>query len=242
MLLDLFRTLGPGNNIYTSLHEVTPHYASQHVSYKLIDHLLSANMNIVTHSNASRDKLLQYGNAVDERIHVIPFGVFETYALFDGSDCGMPFDKPYILYYGTLLPYKGLDVLHEAVKLLGHRLDGMKVVVAGRGTDECLPMMINDSRFFVINRYVSNEEIVALNNGAYCVVCPYKSASQSGIVCTTFLFGKPIIASDVGAFREYIVDGRNGLLVSPGDPVALAGSLLRLMADAGFYEMLREAR
>jgi glycosyltransferase involved in cell wall biosynthesis len=239
-LIDLLRTLGTGHNIYTSLHEVTPHYPSQYVNYKLIEYLMSKGMNIITHSNASRDKLLQCVNAEANRIHVVPFGVFETYSLFDGSNCEIPLEKPYILNYGNILPYKGLDVLYEAAHLLGPRLDGMKIVVAGRGADPYLQRMTDDPRFVVINRYLSNEEIVALNKGAYCIVCPYKSASQSGIVSTTYLFGKPIIASDVGGFNEYIIDGENGLLVPPNDPKALAESLSRLMNDASLYEKLRK--
>jgi glycosyltransferase involved in cell wall biosynthesis len=240
LLLDLLKPLGTGRNIYTSLHEVAPHYASQHVNYKLIEHLMSKGMNIITHSSASRDRLLQCTNAVANRIHVVPFGVFETYSLFDGSNREIPLEKPYILNYGNIVPYKGLDVLYEAAQLLGPRLDGMKIVVAGSGADPYLQRMINDPRFVVINRYLSNEEIVALNKGAYCIVCPYKSASQSGIVSTTYLFGKPIIASDVGGLSEYIIDGENGLLVPPNDPKALAESLSRLMTDASLYDRLRK--
>jgi len=239
-LLDLLKTMGTGHNIYTSLHEVTPHYASQSVNNKLVEHLISKGMNIITHSNASREKLLQCGNAVANRIHVVPFGVFETYSLFDGSDCEVPLEKPYILNYGNILPYKGLDVLYEAAQLMGPCLDGMKIVVAGCGDDSYLERMINDPRFVVINRYLSNEEIVALNKRAYCIVCPYKSASQSGIVSTTYFFGKPIIASNVGGFNEYIIDGENGLLVPSNDPKALAESLSRLMTDAPLYEKLRK--
>jgi glycosyltransferase involved in cell wall biosynthesis len=238
-LLDLLKALGTGHNIYTSLHEVTPRYAAG-ANHKLVEYLTSKGMNIITHCNASRNRLLHRVNGVPDRIHVVPFGVFETYSLFDGSNCEITLEKPYILNYGTILPYKGLDVLYEAAQLLGPRLDGMKIVVAGCGADPYLKRMIKDPRFVVINRYLSNEEIVALNKGAYCIVCPYKSASQSGIVSTTYLFGKPIIASDVGGFNEYITDGENGLLIPPNDPKALAESLSRLMTDALLYDRLRK--
>lgn len=239
-LLDLIRQLGAKKNVCVSLHEVTSHYSFQRVNNELIEYLISHKIDIITHSASSRDRLLQFTNAAADCIHTIPFGVFETYSLFDNSKCEISIAKPYILNYGTILPYKGLDVLYNAVQFMGLRLGEMKIVVAGSGSDPCLQKMMHDSRFYVINRYLSNEEIVALNKGAYCVVCPYKSASQSGIVSTTFLFGKPLIASDVGGFNEYVIDGANGLLVPPNDPKALAEGMLRLIDDAFLYDRLCE--
>jgi len=85
---------------------------------------------------------------------------------------------------------------------------------------------------------LSNEEIVDLNVNARFVVCPYTSASQSGIITTSFFYGKPIIASRVGAFDEFITDGINGLLVAPNDARELADSIARLINDPSLYSIL----
>lgn len=236
-LLDLVKNLGDDPGIYISLHEVTPHYASQRVENSLIEYLISKELNVITHSSASSERLMQYG-AAESRTHVIPFGVFETYLLFDVNNSAIVPKDRYLLNFGNILPYKGLDVLYEAVQLLGARLGEMKIVVAGRGADPCLEKMRSDPRFIVINRYLSNQEVAALNKGAYGIVCPYKSASQSGIVSTSYLFGKPIVASDVGGFSEYIIDGQNGLLVPANDPEAVAESLCRLVTDESLYKRL----
>ncbi len=240
-LLDLIKTLKSVKEcVYVSLHEVTPHYSSQSTDYKLIDYLLTNRINIITHSNASKERLLQLDESASNHISVIPFGVFETYTIIDDSQCDLSIEQPYILNYGNLLPYKGLDVFCGAVEILGSELDKIKIVVAGRGDDPCLSKIVNDPRYIVINRYLSNEEIVYLNKKAYCVVCPYKSASQSGIVSTSFLFGKPIIASNVGGFNEYIVDGENGLLVSPDNQEELAMKMIQLINDSHLYKKLKD--
>ncbi|MFN5422931.1 MAG: glycosyltransferase, partial [bacterium] len=63
------------------------------------------------------------------------------------------------------------------------------------------------------------------------VVCPYRDATQSGVLMTSFAFGKPVLATRVGAFPEYVTDGHNGLLLDP-EPTAFAqGICLALSGD-----------
>lgn len=57
--------------------------------------------------------------------------------------------------------------------------------------------------------------MVSLIRKSLFVVCPYIAASQTGIAPTAFVFHKPLLATDVGAFNEVIKDGENGFLVNP---------------------------
>lgn len=240
LLLNLLKPLASHQNVYASLHETCPHYNSQNVDCRLMEYLIQNKINIITHSDALRNRLLEFYNADSNRITKIPFGVFETYSLFDTDNAIAKRLGNYLLFFGNILPYKGLDLLYNAIQSMGNRLGTMKVVVAGAGDDPILQKMANDPRYVLIHRHLSNEEIVALNKNAYCVVCPYKSASQSGIVPTSFLFGKPIIASDVGGMSEYIQNEENGILVRPNDASSLADALLRLMVDKTLHHRLCE--
>jgi glycosyltransferase involved in cell wall biosynthesis len=56
---------------------------------------------------------------------------------------------------------------------------------------------------------------VSLIQHAKFLVCPYRDASQSGVLMTAMAIGKPVIATNVGAFPEYIQDGYNGLVAEP---------------------------
>ena len=144
----------------------------------------------------------------------------------------------YILFFGYLHPYKGLDTLLASIKLISQNDNvGIKFVIAGSGYCKELNEFMNQKQCIVINRHISNYELVGLVKNAEFVVCPYKSASQSGIIMTSFLFGRPIIASNVGAFSEVITDGVNGILVEPNSPVHLEIAISRLL---GNHEILKK--
>ena len=172
-------------------------------------------------------------------VNIVPFGLFETYLLFDNRLKLIRNNTNIILFYGSIRPYKGLNILIDAVDILKNKsFLNFKVVVAGSGIIANKAKLVNDKTYIIINRYISNEEIVALNKQARIIVCPYISASQSGIVMTTFLFGKPIIASDVGAFKEAITDMYNGLLITPNSAEDLANSINKLLNDTNLYNNL----
>ena len=64
--------------------------------------------------------------------------------------------------------------------------------------------------------------MVYLNDISDVVLLPYKTASQSGIIPTSFIFGNPIIATKVGALVESIQDGKNGILVNAEDAISFS--------------------
>lgn len=220
-----------------SLHEVAPHYPGMRLSNRLLTYLFKHKRPIIVHSEASLNTINGYEDAsVGQHIYQIPFGLFETFRAIPASENVSQCD--FLLYYGRILPYKGLDVLNEALTLLKEKLPGLKTVVAGAGKDASLTALKANPDCLVINRYLSNEDIVELNSKAKAVVCPYRSASQSGIVVTAFAFGKPIIATSVGAFKETVVHGENGMLVAPNSPGELADVIYRVFTDNQLYSQL----
>ena len=72
------------------------------------------------------------------------------------------------------------------------------------------------------------------------VVCPYTDATQSGVVMTAYEFEKPVIASDVGSFREYIFDQETGLIVPPKEPKELARAIEKLFNDEDLIRKMRD--
>lgn len=76
----------------------------------------------------------------------------------------------------------------------------------------------------VINAYLSNQDLATLISKCRAVICPYLSASQSGIPQTVNQFGKKVIATNVGAFPEFIYNRENGCVVDV-DSVELASAM-----------------
>lgn len=85
---------------------------------------------------------------------------------------------------------------------------------------------------------ITNQELNAVFKMAHCVVMPYKSASQTGIAPTAFLFGKPIIASKVGALPDVVKHNLNGLLVDPNDAVAFAMAIKSIVDNQALLDSL----
>jgi glycosyltransferase involved in cell wall biosynthesis len=145
---------------------------------------------------------------------------------------------PGFLFFGRIERYKGLDVLFEA---LGHlEAIGLEcnIVVAGQGLLPALPLKLERVRLVCINRFIADEEVRSLFSGCDAVLVPYVDATQSGVVPMAYAFGKPVIASKVGALDEIVIDDVTGVLVPPGNARELADSVLMLAKDRVKIERL----
>jgi glycosyltransferase involved in cell wall biosynthesis len=222
-----------------TLHEVNDHFSGQGKYDKLIRYLIENKIKIIVPSRATYDRLTSLTNCNKDEVKAIPFGIFETYRMFENGIANAENVFDTILFYGWMAPYKGLNILTEAVQLLKKRsVTDFNVIIAGYGEIPDKGDLEKDKTYKIINRHISNDELVALHKQSKFIVCPYLSASQSGIVMTAFLFSRPVIASDVGAFKETITDNFNGLLVPPNSPEELADAIFKLLKDNNLYEKL----
>ena len=151
-----------------------------------------------------------------------------------GADGGQD-SGPIVLFFGRISPYKGLDVLYQAAPLVAQRVPGVRFVVAGRPVPGYHvpppPPLPGGATIDVQFEYIHNERLRELFHSARVVACPYLEATQSGVVLTSYGFGKPVIASRTGGLPEYVRDGETGLLVPPGDAQELADALVRVLLD-----------
>lgn len=146
---------------------------------------------------------------------------------------------PIFLFYGFIKPYKGLDLLKQAYTILNEKDIHFNLIIAGAGEDPSLPYFVSNNNSIVINRFLTDDEMMYLNEISDVVLLPYKTASQSGIIPTSFMFGNPIIATKVGALTESVKDGENGILVKPGDAVAFANAMQSLINDKNLMSKLK---
>jgi glycosyltransferase involved in cell wall biosynthesis len=80
-------------------------------------------------------------------------------------------------------------------------------------------------------RFVPDEELTVLLDDASVLVFPYREIEASGVLMASIARARPIIASRLGAFGELIADGREGLLLPPGDDAALARAIERIVNE-----------
>jgi glycosyltransferase involved in cell wall biosynthesis len=133
-----------------------------------------------------------------------------------------------LLSFGRLLPYKGLDLLADSLKLLGSR-PGLIVRVVGSGPEgpelealRALPGVI------VENRWVPEAEVGALFSWADAVVLPYREASQSGVAAVALAANRTVIATNVGGLTEQLRDEPLAILCDTNAP-SVAGALRRVL-------------
>jgi D-inositol-3-phosphate glycosyltransferase len=131
-------------------------------------------------------------------------------------------DFRYILFFGFIRDYKGLDWLLEAFGAEKLRRFPLKLIVAGEfyTSSEKYLKIIRDKNLadFVILRtdFIADHDVANYFGAADMIVQPYKSATQSGVTQIAFHYNKPMLVTDVGGLGEIIPHGKVGYVVKPG--------------------------
>jgi D-inositol-3-phosphate glycosyltransferase len=146
---------------------------------------------------------------------------------------GLSDNYKYLLFFGFIRDYKGLDLLLEA--LTDERLQKMplKLIVAGEfytRPDSYLEFIRKhelDEKVLLFTKFIPNSEVPLYFSACDLVVQPYKSATQSGVTQVALHFDKPIVTTNVGGLADMVSDGVVGYVVSPGK-TAIAGAINRV--------------
>ena len=137
-------------------------------------------------------------------------------------------DKPYILFFGRIEAYKGISILYHAFMKSEDLQKKYQLVVAGRGELD-FERTPEDYGVTFINRYIKDSEVSYLYQHAQCVVYPYISATQSGVLSLAFYYQVPVLASDVPFFKSIINSSSTGLLFNNGNVDDLKRQLLTML-------------
>ncbi|MEJ1222846.1 glycosyltransferase family 4 protein [Sediminicola sp. 1XM1-17] len=137
-----------------------------------------------------------------------------------------------LLFFGRISKYKGVDDLLNAFTLIEMDFPDIELIIAGKGTYWFdIENYLKNPKVRILNRFIPNGELVELISNADLVVCPYKDATQSGVVMSSFALNKPVLATKVGGFLEMIEDGYTGFLVPPNDIIALSEKLKEIIKN-----------
>ena len=130
-------------------------------------------------------------------------------------------DESYLLFFGFIRAYKGLDLLIEAFSDKRLRNRKLKLIIAGEFYEDDIPYkdlirkynLENDIIFF--DHFIKDNEVHLFFSAADLVVQPYKTATQSGVTQIAFYFEKPMLVTNVGGLKEIVPDGKCGYVVEP---------------------------
>lgn len=137
----------------------------------------------------------------------------------------------YILFFGLIRDYKGLDWLLQAFADTRFREHNIKLLIAGEfyaDQDKYLQIIDNlnlTKHVELHNRFVPDPEVALYFAAADIIAQPYKSATQSGVTQIGYHFEKPMLVTNVGGLAEIIPNGKVGYVVNP-DIKSIADALI----------------
>lgn len=141
-------------------------------------------------------------------------------------------DSKNVLFFGRVSPYKGVEYLCEAMKIVHEVIPDATLTIAGGGKFYFDIGQYSALKYITIkNYYIKMEELASLLIDCSLCVCPYTDATQSGVIMTSYSLGKPVIATDVGGLSECIENQKTGILVPPKNAQALADAIIALLSD-----------
>jgi len=165
-----------------------------------------------------------------------PHPLYDNYgAIISKADAmrrlNLPQDYSYLLFFGFIRAYKGLDLLLEAFADKQLRNRKLKLIIAGEFYEDEAPykhqiekLGIQDD-VILYDRFIDEDEVASFFCAADLVVQPYRSATQSGVTQIAYHFDKPMLVTDVGGLSEIVPDGRCGYVVKT-EPEAIAGAII----------------
>ena len=134
---------------------------------------------------------------------------------------GLPEDKRYMLFFGLVRAYKGLDLLLDAFGMVKEKLPNLQLIIAGEFYEhedkyrEQIERLGLEERVVVRNEFVPDGDLRKYFGAADLIVQPYKTATQSGVTQVAFHFEKPMLVTNVGGLGEIVHDKKMGYACEP---------------------------
>jgi glycosyltransferase involved in cell wall biosynthesis len=199
----------------------------------------------------SRDVLKDVKTFTDKPSFFTPHPIYDSYnhPVSKEEACkklGLDPNKKYILFFGFIRAYKGLDLLLEAMADENMRMSGIELIAAGEYYDKTAEANNNiiieqhklQNVVHMKTDFIPNSEVRYYFCAADLVVQPYKHATQSGITQIAFHFEKPMVVTNVGGLAEVVPDGKVGFIAEPNPP-SIAAAILKFFRP-GSIPGLRE--
>ncbi len=134
---------------------------------------------------------------------------------------GLSADGKYVLFFGFIRDYKGLDLLIDAFGDLRLQDMGVRLLVAGEFYGDPQPYLnrirsLDISDIVILhNDYIPDNKVNLYFRACDIVAQPYKTATQSGVTQVAFHFECPMLVTNVGGLPEIVPDGKIGYVVNP---------------------------
>jgi D-inositol-3-phosphate glycosyltransferase len=218
------------------------------IQYRLADH-------IFVHTQRMKGELRHVFGISDQAITVLRHPINNAFPDTDLSPAEakqqleIRADEKTILFLGRIRPYKGLEHLLDAFRRIVKRDMNYRLIIAGepkKGSEKYLDEIwqtvhheFDQGNIVLKIQFIPDAEMELYLKAADVLVLPYKEIFQSGVLFLAYSFGLPVVATDVGSFREEIIEGRTGFLCKPGDPIDMAQTIEAYFSSELYRDLSR---
>ena len=221
------------------------------IQYQLVDH-------IFVHTRKMKKELIEDFGVREEAVTVIPYGINNAVPQTSLTPAeakqrlGIDKDEKVILFFGNIRPYKGLEYLVAAFQRLVADHPEYRLIIAGRlfkgaenywmGIEQAIRSLPVEGRVIVKSEFIPDEETELYFKASDVLALPYTEIFQSGILLLGYSFGLPVVATDVGSFREDVIEGRTGFVCRPCDAADMADAIRKYFQSELFRTLNNRRR
>lgn len=229
-----------GVHVILTAHNILPHDSgSRYLKiYTKIYQLLDV---IIVHTSATKEELISKFGITSEKINVIPHGILEMERSNQSNIDKIKSDfkkshnlknKVVFSILGSINKYKGVELAINAWQTLNlSKNSEIHLIIAGNGKFEQLKLLEQDDNTTIVNRFLSNDEFIALVHLSDFVLLPYLQISQSGVLLTALNEKKRIIVSKKGGLTEPFQFGNIGYILEDLTKEHLASTLKKAKSN-----------
>lgn len=234
-------------NVVITVHDVIP-FDNRPFEMKSLDKIYSKADALLIHTETSK-KLFRHVYRAKTPVSVITQGfcLKSDYNKIEKSEARRHFEIPkdaiVFLYYGTIRPSKGLDILVKAIHNAHENNERVFLLAAGafhKVNENEMRKLVTDqlsANFSIINfGFVPQEEEPWYFSAADVLCLPYLEVTQSGVAQLGLMYDLPIIATDIGEMKDVCRNNDNGIIVEPANIGQLTTAILKLAEDDKFRQ------
>ena len=210
---------------------------------------------LIVHSAHEATAIVEAHPFARPRLHVIPHGAVvvappsEEQRGAAREALGVAPDRPVLLFFGMIKPYKGLNHLLDALPTVLEKFPRTALIIAGEPLMSLAPLHEQIARLglqdSVVLRpaFIPGHEVGRYLRAADMLVAPYVRGGASGVVVLAQGHGRPVVVTRVGALPDLVEPEACGFVVPPASSTALADTICRGLGDPeALSEMGERAR
>ena len=231
--------------IVITVHDVIP-FDKRPLEMQSLDKIYSRANALVLHTETNKD-LFKRKYKASTPITVVSqaFCLKSDYHQIDSCEAKQHFgihqNAVVFLYYGTIRPSKGLDILIKSISDAHRQNENVYLLAAGafHNVNEkeyytLVKEYLNETFSSVHFEFVPHEEEKWYFSAADVLCLPYLEITQSGVAQRGLMYDLPIIATNVGEMKEVCRDAENGILISSGEQEELTRAIIKMSEDENF--------